>query len=212
MLVFTLSRSSVVFTAFATVAAVGTADRWTLVLFCAVANIDPEGYMQITDRSKDVIKSGGEWISSIDVENIAMSHPAVEMAACVGVPHPKWDERPIVIVVVRKGQSLKRDALLQFYEGKTAKWQIPSDVVFMVCSSSYHPRFCLFVWTNRKGVCAMCSVHTSDAIAVVPLHPPASYTISFFLRSCQLSLAVRSGQYSARIDRQNVKDRVARPP
>ena len=86
--------------------------------------------MQITDRSKDVIKSGGEWIGSIDVENIAMAHPAVLMAACVGVPHPKWDERPVV-VVKKPGQELTREQLLDFYAGKIAKWQIPDDVIFL---------------------------------------------------------------------------------
>ena len=96
-----------------------------------VATIDPDGFMQITDRSKDVIKSGGEWISSIDVENIAMAHPAVAMAACIGVRHPKWDERPIVCVVRKPGAALTREELLSFYEGKTAKWQIPDDVVFV---------------------------------------------------------------------------------
>ncbi len=96
-----------------------------------VATIDADGYMQITDRSKDVIKSGGEWISSIDVENIAMSHPGVAMAACIGIKHPKWDERPIIAVVRRQGSDLSREALLAFYEGKTAKWQIPDDVVFV---------------------------------------------------------------------------------
>ena len=96
-----------------------------------VATIDPDGFMQITDRSKDVIKSGGEWISSIDIENIAMAHPAVAMAACVGMPHPKWDERPIVVVALRPGAQVTREELLKFYEGKTAKWQIPDDVVFV---------------------------------------------------------------------------------
>jgi len=96
-----------------------------------VATIDADGYMQITDRSKDVIKSGGEWISSIDVENIAMAHPAVAMAACVGMAHPKWDERPLLVVVRRPGVEVTREALLAFYEGKTAKWQIPDDVVFV---------------------------------------------------------------------------------
>ena len=96
-----------------------------------VATIDADGYMQITDRSKDVIKSGGEWISSIDIENIAMAHPVVAMAACIGMPHPKWDERPIVAVVKKPGADVTREELLQFYEGKTAKWQIPDDVVFV---------------------------------------------------------------------------------
>jgi fatty-acyl-CoA synthase len=96
-----------------------------------VATIDPDGYMQITDRSKDVIKSGGEWISSIDVENIAVAHPAVAMAACIGVKHPKWDERPVVVVVKKPGAEVTRKELLAFYEGKTAKWQIPDDVIFV---------------------------------------------------------------------------------
>ena len=96
-----------------------------------VATIDPDGYMQITDRSKDVIKSGGEWISSIDVENIAVAHPAVAMAACIGITHPKWDERPIIAVVKKPGAEVSRDELLNFYEGKIAKWQVPDDVVFV---------------------------------------------------------------------------------
>jgi fatty-acyl-CoA synthase len=96
-----------------------------------VATIDAEGYMQITDRSKDVIKSGGEWISSIDVENIAVAHPAVAMAACIGMKHPKWDERPVVAVVKKPGAQVTREELLKFYEGKTAKWQIPDDVIFV---------------------------------------------------------------------------------
>ena len=96
-----------------------------------VARIDADGYMQITDRSKDVIKSGGEWISSIDVENIAMAHPAVAMAACIGIKHPKWDERPIVVVLKKPGTAVSREQLLEFFEGKTAKWQIPDDVVFV---------------------------------------------------------------------------------
>jgi len=96
-----------------------------------VATIDADGYMQITDRSKDVIKSGGEWIGSIDLENVAMSHPAVLEAACIAAKHPKWDERPLLIVVKKPGQQVDREALLKFYEGKVAKWWIPDDVVFV---------------------------------------------------------------------------------
>jgi fatty-acyl-CoA synthase len=96
-----------------------------------VATIDADGYMQITDRSKDVIKSGGEWIGSIDLENIAMAHPAVAMAACIGAKHPKWDERPLLVVVKKPGAELTRDQLLQFFEGKIAKWWTPDDVVFV---------------------------------------------------------------------------------
>mgnify|MGYP000929506402 CR=1 FL=1 len=96
-----------------------------------VATIDADGFMQITDRSKDVIKSGGEWISSIDVENIAMAHPAVAMAACIGIAHPKWDERPVLVVVRRAGTNVTAEELRTFYEGKIAKWQVPDDVVFV---------------------------------------------------------------------------------
>jgi fatty-acyl-CoA synthase len=96
-----------------------------------VAAIDGDGYMQITDRSKDVIKSGGEWISSIDLENIAVAHPAVHQAAAIACRHPKWDERPLLVVVKKPGAELTREQLLAFYEGKIAKWQIPDDVVFI---------------------------------------------------------------------------------
>jgi acyl-CoA synthetase (AMP-forming)/AMP-acid ligase II len=95
-----------------------------------VALIDADGYMQITDRSKDVIKSGGEWIGSIDLENIAMAHPAVAMAACIAAFHPKWDERPLLVVVKKPGAELTREQMLQFFEGKIAKWWTPDDVVF----------------------------------------------------------------------------------
>jgi acyl-CoA synthetase (AMP-forming)/AMP-acid ligase II len=96
-----------------------------------VCTIDPDGYIQITDRSKDVIKSGGEWISSIDLENIAVAHPAIAEAAVIGIRHPKWDERPIVVAVKKPGQDVSRDELLKFYEGKIAKWWMPDDVVFV---------------------------------------------------------------------------------
>ena len=95
-----------------------------------VATIDADGYMQITDRSKDVIKSG-EWISSIDLENIAVAHPAIAEAAVIGVRHPKWDERPIVVAVKKPGQEVSKQELLRFYEGKIAKWWMPDDVVFV---------------------------------------------------------------------------------
>ena len=96
-----------------------------------VATIDADGYMQITDRSKDVIKSGGEWISSIDLENIAMAHPGVHEAAAISCKHPKWDERPLLVVVKKPGAQVTREELLKFYEGKIAKWQVPDDVVFV---------------------------------------------------------------------------------
>jgi len=96
-----------------------------------VATIDADGFMNITDRAKDVIKSGGEWIGSIDIENIAMAHPAVLMAACIAARHPKWDERPLLVVVKKPDAELTRDALLGFFEGKIAKWWTPDDVVFV---------------------------------------------------------------------------------
>jgi fatty-acyl-CoA synthase len=96
-----------------------------------VAKIDADGYMQITDRSKDVIKSGGEWIGSIDLENIAMAHPAVAMAACIAAKHPKWDERPLLVVVKKPGAEVTREQILAFYENKVAKWWLPDDVVFV---------------------------------------------------------------------------------
>ena len=96
-----------------------------------VAKMTAEGYMVITDRSKDVIKSGGEWIGSIDLENIAMAHPAVAMAACIAAKHPKWDERPLLVVVKKPGAELTRDDLLAFYDGKIAKWWTPDDVIFV---------------------------------------------------------------------------------
>jgi fatty-acyl-CoA synthase len=96
-----------------------------------VATIDADGFMQITDRSKDVIKSGGEWIGSIELENIAMAHPAIAMAACIGTPHPKWDERPLLIVVKKPGAKVTASELIASYEGKIAKWWTPDDVVFV---------------------------------------------------------------------------------
>ncbi|MDM0020029.1 3-(methylthio)propionyl-CoA ligase [Variovorax saccharolyticus] len=96
-----------------------------------VSTIDADGFMQITDRSKDVIKSGGEWIGSIDLENIAMAHPAVALAACIAARHPKWDERPLLVVTTKPGEQLSRDELLGFYDGRIAKWWTPDDVVFV---------------------------------------------------------------------------------
>jgi acyl-CoA synthetase (AMP-forming)/AMP-acid ligase II len=96
-----------------------------------MATIDADGFMRITDRATDLIKSGGEWISSIELEGIAMAHPSVAMAACIGIPHPRWDERPLMVVVRRPGAELDRETLLQFFEGKVARWCIPDDVVFI---------------------------------------------------------------------------------
>ena len=96
-----------------------------------VAHIDAEGYMQITDRAKDVIKSGGEWISSIDLENLAVGHPDVAEAAVIGISHPKWDERPLLVIIPKQGKSPTREQILEFMDGKIAKWWMPDDVVFV---------------------------------------------------------------------------------
>jgi fatty-acyl-CoA synthase len=96
-----------------------------------VATIDAQGYMQITDRAKDVIKSGGEWISSIEIENIAVGHPKVAEAAVIGMPHPKWDERPLLIIVLKPDVTATKEEILKYLEGKIAKWWMPDDVVFI---------------------------------------------------------------------------------
>ena len=96
-----------------------------------VSTIDQHGFMQITDRAKDVIKSGGEWISSIDIENIAVGHPKAALAAVIGIAHPKWDERPLLLVKLKEGEAGSRDEFLSFLEGKIAKWWTPDDVVFV---------------------------------------------------------------------------------
>ncbi|WGU41355.1 MULTISPECIES: long-chain-fatty-acid--CoA ligase [unclassified Phenylobacterium] len=96
-----------------------------------VATLDEHGFMQITDRAKDVIKSGGEWISSIEIENIAAGHPKAELAAVIGVAHPKWDERPLLLVKLKAGETATKEEFLQFLEGKIAKWWTPDDVAFV---------------------------------------------------------------------------------
>jgi acyl-CoA synthetase (AMP-forming)/AMP-acid ligase II len=96
-----------------------------------VATIDPQGYVAITDRTKDVIKSGGEWISSIELENTVMAHPGVAEAAVIGVAHPKWTERPLLVVVPAEGHAPDRNELLGFYRGKVADWWVPDDVAFV---------------------------------------------------------------------------------
>ena len=96
-----------------------------------VATIDADGFMQITDRAKDVIKSGGEWISSIEIENVAAGHPSAELTAVIGVPHPKWDERPVLLVKLRPGEAATDQDFLDFLAGKIARWWTPDDVVFV---------------------------------------------------------------------------------
>ena len=96
-----------------------------------VATIDPHGYMQLRDRTKDVIKSGGEWISSVELENEIMAHPAVSEAAVIALPHPKWSERPLACVVLRDGQSATKDEIIAFLDGRVAKWWLPDDVAFV---------------------------------------------------------------------------------
>jgi fatty-acyl-CoA synthase len=94
-----------------------------------IATIDPDGYMQITDRAKDLIKSGGEWISSTALEAAALNHPAIAQAAAIGMAHPKWQERPLLVVVTKPGQTLDRDGLLAFLAARFPKWWVPDDVV-----------------------------------------------------------------------------------
>ena len=96
-----------------------------------VGYIDPDGYLTITDRTKDVIKSGGEWISSIDLENAAMAHPDVAEAAVIGIFHPKWDERPLLCIVKKQGKDPSKEDILKSLEGKIAKWWMPDDVAFV---------------------------------------------------------------------------------
>ncbi|HEY1426673.1 MAG TPA: long-chain fatty acid--CoA ligase [Caulobacteraceae bacterium] len=95
-----------------------------------IATLDPDGFMRITDRAKDVIKSGGEWISSIDLENVAVACPGVKVAAVVGVPHPKWEERPLLVIEAHEGAAVTREAVLKHLEPKVAKWWLPDDVIF----------------------------------------------------------------------------------
>ncbi|HZS85548.1 MAG TPA: 3-(methylthio)propionyl-CoA ligase [Stellaceae bacterium] len=94
-----------------------------------VVTIDAEGYIQVVDRSKDVIKSGGEWISSIDVENAAIGHPDIAEAAVIGIPHPRWGERPLLIIAAREGSRPDKKDILRYLAGKLAKWQLPDDIV-----------------------------------------------------------------------------------
>jgi fatty-acyl-CoA synthase len=96
-----------------------------------VASIDAQGYVQITDRAKDVIKSGGEWISSIEIENLAVGHPKAQLCAVIAAAHPRWDERPVLIVQLRAGESATKQEFVDFLEGKIAKWWMPDDVLFV---------------------------------------------------------------------------------
>jgi fatty-acyl-CoA synthase len=96
-----------------------------------VASVDPRGRIRLLDRTKDLIKSGGEWISSVELENELMAHPQIREAAVIGVPHPRWSERPLACVVLESGATLEKDAVLDYLGSKVAKWQVPDDVVFI---------------------------------------------------------------------------------
>jgi fatty-acyl-CoA synthase len=112
----------------------GTEDRWTADGWLRtgdIATIDDEGYVQIADRTKDLIKSGGEWISSVDLENALAAHPAVREAGVIAIAHPKWDERPVALVVLRPGSSATAEELRNFLSAKFAKWQLPDAFVFL---------------------------------------------------------------------------------
>jgi acyl-CoA synthetase (AMP-forming)/AMP-acid ligase II len=95
-----------------------------------IATLDPDGFMRITDRAKDVIKSGGEWISSIDLENVAVACPGVKVAAVVGVPHPKWEERPLLVIEAHEGHAVTREEVLAYLTPRIVKWWLPDDVIF----------------------------------------------------------------------------------
>jgi len=126
-----------------------------------VATIDRHGFMQITDRSKDIIKSGGEWISSIDLENLAVGHPKVAEAAVIGMRHPKWDERPLLVVVLKQGQSATKEDILTFMQGKIARWWMPDDVVFLdeiphtatgkIQKIALRERLGTYTWPNKQA-------------------------------------------------------------
>ena len=110
-----------------------TRDRWTPDGWFRsgdIATIDPEGYVELIDRSKDVIKSGGEWISSVDLENALICHPAVSEAAVIGIPHPKWQERPVAVIVTKDGMPVQAEELREFLSAKFLKWQLPDAFVF----------------------------------------------------------------------------------
>jgi len=112
----------------------GTEDRWTADGWLRtgdIATIDAEGYVQIADRTKDLIKSGGEWISSVDLENALAAHPSVREAGVIAIAHPKWDERPVALVVLRPGASVTAEELRNFLSAKFAKWQLPDAFVFL---------------------------------------------------------------------------------
>jgi len=106
-----------------------TADGWLKT--GDVATITPTGYIRLVDRTKDVVKSGGEWISSVELENEIMAHPAVAEAAVIGITHPRWGERPLACVVVKSGQELTKEEVLAHLDGRVAKWWLPDDVVFI---------------------------------------------------------------------------------
>ena len=106
-----------------------TADGWLKT--GDVAKIDPEGFIQLVDRTKDVIKSGGEWISSIDLENAALGHPAIAECAVIAMPHPKWAERPMLVATLVEGQTVTASQINEFLADKVAKWWLPDDVIFV---------------------------------------------------------------------------------
>ena len=106
-----------------------TADGWLRTGDVAV--VDPKGRIRLVDRTKDLIKSGGEWISSVDVENELMAHPKIKEAAVIGVPHPRWAERPLACIVPKDGETVTKDDVIEFLTPRLAKWQLPDDVVFI---------------------------------------------------------------------------------
>ena len=151
-----------------------------------VATIDTDGFMHITDRSKDVIKSGGEWISSIDLENIMMSHPQVAEAACIACSHPKWTERPLIVVVLRPEATVTREELLAFYDGKVAKWWRPGRRWFSPMNfPTRRPASCRSSGCAKYigSMCCRRSVKASTSLPFTGLPPRSPFLVSCFPRS-----------------------------
>uniref|UniRef100_B0SYW4 3-methylmercaptopropionyl-CoA ligase n=1 Tax=Caulobacter sp. (strain K31) TaxID=366602 RepID=B0SYW4_CAUSK len=177
-----------------------------------VATIDEHGFMQITDRAKDVVKSGGEWISTIDIENIALGHPKAAMTAVIGVPHPKWDERPILLVKLNDGETATKEEFLEFLRGKIAKWWMPDDVIFVdeiplgatgkVDKKLIRQRMQGYVLPGlaAEAVAEVATEAQSEGESAVQSEPPAP------------TLAAADGAQAARIYAPEPEDPLSEPP
>ena len=161
--------------------------------------MDPHGYMQITDRSKDVIKSGGEWISSIDLENLAVGHPKVAEAAVIGVKHPKWDERPLLIIVLKKDQAATKQDILGFMEGKIAKWWMPDDVTFVAGNPAHRDR----QDPEDRVARAFQGLHIADGGGVILRRCGTPSSKDRLARRCNIVSSILRGCHSASKTRVN---------